>query len=82
MPMDWNYELLEEIGRGGMGVVYKARQVALDRIVAVKMVLAGQHAGEKERARFDREATIVARLRHPNMQGHGQSGGVLVQAGA
>src|SRR5438094_182048 len=61
------YVLLGELGRGGMGVVYKARQVQLERLVALKMILAGGHAGPQERARFQAEARAVARLQHPNI---------------
>ncbi len=62
-----DYELLEEIGRGGMGVVFKARDVKLDRLVAVKMLLAGQFADREEILRFFREAATAAATNHPNI---------------
>jgi WD40 repeat protein/tRNA A-37 threonylcarbamoyl transferase component Bud32 len=61
------YEILGELGRGGMGVVYKARQVRLNRAAALKMILAGQHAGAESAARFLGEAAAVAKLQHPNI---------------
>ena len=66
-PVVAGYEIVGELGRGGMGVVYRALDLRLKRPVALKMILAGSHAGPAQRERFRREAEAVARLQHPNI---------------
>jgi tRNA A-37 threonylcarbamoyl transferase component Bud32 len=67
LPVIDGYEIGELLGRGGMGLVFKARQQALKRHVALKIVVSGAHAGADERARFRTEAEAVARLHHPGI---------------
>jgi tetratricopeptide (TPR) repeat protein len=67
LPVVPGYEVEAELGHGGMGVVYRARHVGLNRVVALKMLLGGGHASTRERERFRREAEAVAALRHPNV---------------
>ncbi len=67
LPTIPGFELLQEIGRGGMGVVYQARDAMTGQVVAIKVLLAGAHAGPLERERFRREMTSAAMLRHPNV---------------
>jgi WD40 repeat protein/tRNA A-37 threonylcarbamoyl transferase component Bud32 len=64
LPAIPGYEVLEELGHGGMGVVYRARQVKANRVVALKMILAGRHTALEARLRFQIEAEAVARLQH------------------
>jgi serine/threonine-protein kinase len=67
LPQIPGYEVEVVLGRGGMGIVFRARHLRLNRPVAVKMMLAGAYAEPREQARFQREAEAVARLRHPNV---------------
>src|SRR5687768_11097827 len=67
VPVIEGYDILRQLGRGGMGVVYEARQLKLNRTVALKMVLAGEFAGERVMARFLAEAEIAAGLQHANI---------------
>ena len=67
LPLVPGYKIIAEIGRGGMGVVYQALQLGLQRTVALKMVLTGFQAGPNELSRFRAEAAALARLQHPNI---------------
>jgi eukaryotic-like serine/threonine-protein kinase len=67
LPAVPGYTVLRVLGRGGMGVVFLARQEGLDRLVALKMILHAEHAGAEERRRFGIEAEAVARLQHPHI---------------
>jgi hypothetical protein len=66
-PQIPGYEILKQIGRGGMGVVFKAVQQSTKRLVALKLLLEGPYASETSRRRFEREITLAAQLRHPNI---------------
>ena len=67
LPAIPDYEVMAMLGAGGMGVVFQARHLRLNRVVALKMALAGVYAGPQERQRFQQEAEAVAALRHPNV---------------
>ncbi len=67
LPEVAGYEILEELGRGAVGVVYRARHRVLNRLVALKMILAGPHLSPEARRRLRVEAQAIARLRHPNI---------------
>jgi tetratricopeptide (TPR) repeat protein len=79
LPAVEGYELIEEIGRGGMGVVYRALQTSTKRVVALKVMLAGAFASAAARRRFDREVELAARLQHPGIVRVLESGEVAGQ---
>src|ERR1700759_2396976 len=60
------YEIVRPLGEGGMGTVYEARQVTMDRMVALKLILPGAQASKDAAARFEREMKLTARIEHPN----------------
>src|SRR5258707_1184467 len=67
LPQLPGYTIEGTLGRGAMGVVYRARDTRLKRAVALKMILAGPHAGAEEVRRFQQEAEAIARIQHPNI---------------
>ena len=67
VPHIQRYRILQEVGRGGMGVVYQCMDTQLQRVVAVKLLLAGEHSNQEDIDRFMREAKATAKLDHPNI---------------